>query len=207
MSCYGQQTFAAGGGRFNPSQSMTEFRIVSAQVDDLPQYIDLLEDVADWLGARGIKQWRPGGFRLAVDYYAESIRQGEVQLAFVGGELVGTLRLLLREPIVWPEVVEDDAVYVYNLAVRRTWGGHRLGAQMLEWAADRATSLGRRYVRLDCMADNRFLAGYYAGAGFDERGEIDAPFPAPVGTLRLRRYEKQLRIESTAASARNSGVD
>jgi ribosomal protein S18 acetylase RimI-like enzyme len=117
-----------------------------------------------------------------------------VQLAFVGDELVGTLRLLLREPIVWPDVIEGDAVYVYNLAVRRTWGDHRLGAQMLEWAADRATSLGRRYVRLDCMADNQFLPEYYVRAGFDERGEIDAPFPAPVGMLRLRRYEKRLRL-------------
>jgi len=90
-------------------------------------------------------------------------------------------------------------VYVYNLAVRRTWGDRRLGAQMLDWAADRATSLGRRYVRLDCMADNQFLTEYYVRAGFDERGEIDAPFPAPVGTLRLRRYEKRLRIQPTAA--------
>ena len=181
---------------------MTELRIVSAQVGDLTQYIELLEEIADWLEARGIKQWRPGSFRLSADYYAESIRQSEVQLAFVGDELVGTLRLLLREPIVWPDVIEDDAVYVYNLAVRRTWGDHRLGAQMLEWVADRATSLGRRYVRLDCMADNQFLAEYYVRAGFDERGEIDARFPAPVGTLRLRRYEKRLRIEPTPAQHR-----
>lgn len=186
---------------------MTELRIVSAQAHDLPRYIELLESIADWLSARGIKQWRPGGFRLAADYYAESIERGEVHLALVGGELVGTLRLLLQEPVVWPEVVAADAIYVYSLAVTRTWGGHRLGAQMLDWAADRATSLGKRYVRLDCMADNQFLAGYYVGAGFDERGVIDAPFPEPVGTLRLRRYEKRVRIESTAASARPAASD
>jgi hypothetical protein len=29
-------------------------------------------------------------------------------------------------------------------------------------------------------------------AGFKERGEIDAQFPAPVGTILLQRYEKQL---------------
>jgi ribosomal protein S18 acetylase RimI-like enzyme len=188
----------------NSRWNMTELRVVSAQEDDLGQYIDLLEEIAGWLEGRGITQWRPGSFRLSADYYAESIRQGEVQLGFVGDELVGTLRLLLRDPIVWPEVIEDDAVYVYNLAVGRTWGDHRLGAQMLEWAADRARSLGRRYVRLDCMADNQFLAEYYVRAGFDERGEIDAPFPAPVGTLRLRRYEKRLRIQQTAAQPQRS---
>src|SRR5437899_9687038 len=149
---------------------MTELRIVAAQDKDLRRYIDLLEEVAAWLERRGIKQWHLGNFRLSADYYAESIRLEEVQLAFVGEEMVGTLRLLLREPVVWPEVVEDDAVYVYNLAVRRAWGDQGLGAQMLEWAANRATSLGRRYVRLDCMADNQVLVEYYVRDGFDERG-------------------------------------
>ena len=103
---------------------MTALRLVSAQSRDLEQYLELLEEVADWLAIRGIWQWRPGNFRGSADYYAESIKRKEVQLAFVGDELVGTLRLLLREPIVWPEVTEDDAVYVYNLAVKRTWTGH-----------------------------------------------------------------------------------
>ena len=120
-------------------------------------------------------------------------------MAFIGEELVGTLRLLLREPIVWPDVVEDDAVYVYNLAVRRAWSDHGLGGQMLEWAGDRAASLGRRYVRLDCVADNEFLGEYYVQAGFEERREIEAGFPTPVGTLRLRRYEKRVRASIGAA--------
>jgi len=178
---------------------MTTPRIVSARSEDLGRYIDLLEEVADWLEARGIKQWRSGNFRLSAAYYAQSIELDEVQLAFIGDELVGTLRVLLREPIVWPEVVEDDAVYVYNLAVRRAWASKQLGSRMLEWAEDRAGSLGRRYVRLDCMADNEFLRGYYVQAGFGERGEIDAPFPAPVGTLRLRRYEKRVTAKTAAA--------
>jgi len=178
---------------------MTDLRIVSAQQDDLRHYIDLLEEIAAWLEARGIKQWRSGNFRLSADYYAESIRQEEVRLAFIGDKLVGTLRLLLREPIVWPDIVEDDAVYVYNLAIRRAWRNRRLGAQMLEWAAGRAASLGRGFVRLDCVADNQFLADYYVQAGFEERGEIEARFPPPVGTLRLRRYEKPVRTQPMAA--------
>jgi len=174
--------------------------MVSAQDEDLGRYIDLLEEVAEWLETCGIKQWRSGHFRLSADYYAESIRHKEVQLAFVGDELVGTLRLLLREPIVWPDIVEDDAVYVYNLAVRRTWADRRLGRRMLEWAGDRAMSMGRRYVRLDCVADNRFLREYYDQAAFEDRGEIDARFPSPVGTLRLRRYEKRVGARATAAT-------
>lgn len=181
---------------------MTELRIASAQEDDLGRYIDLLEEVADWLEARGIRQWRPGSFRLSSDYYAESIGRREVHLAFIGDELVGAFRVLMGEPIVWPDVAEDDAVYVHTLAVRRSWGKHRFGGQMLKWAADRATHLGREFVRLDCVADNQFLANYYLQAGFEERGEIDARFPPPVGTLRLRRYERSVRTQPMAAQHR-----
>ena len=48
---------------------MTKLRIVSAQDDDLGRYIDLLEEVADWLETRGIKQWRSGNFRLSADFF------------------------------------------------------------------------------------------------------------------------------------------
>lgn len=173
-------------------ESRSELRIVSAQSHDLGRYIDLLEEVADWLAQRGINQWRPGSFRLSTDYYAQSIAQGEVQLAFQGKALVGTLRLLLREPIVWPDIAVDDAVYVYSLAVRRQWANQHLGGRLLAWAGHQASTLGRQCVRLDCLADNVFLRRYYVQAGFVDRGEIDARFPAPVGMLRLRRYEKPI---------------
>jgi ribosomal protein S18 acetylase RimI-like enzyme len=166
--------------------------IVAALPEDLERFIGLLEEVAGWLEDRGIEQWRRGSFREAADFYAGSIARGEVQLAFSRGELVGAFRLLLREPVVWPEVVDDDAVYVFNLAVRREWRGHQVGTQMLDWVADRAAALGKRFVRLDCMADNQTLAHYYVSAGFDQRGIVEAAFPRPVGTLRLRRFEKPL---------------
>jgi GNAT superfamily N-acetyltransferase len=167
-------------------------RIISARSEDLGRYVDLLEEIAEWLAQRGINQWRPGSFRLSANYYAESIGRREVQLAFCGDALVGTLRLLLREPIVWPEIAEDDAVYVYNLAIRREWANQQLGGRLLEWASQRASALGRMCVRLDCVAENTFLRDYYTRAGFVDHGEIDAEFPAPVGTLRLRRFEKQI---------------
>ena len=171
---------------------MTPLSIVSAGPDDLGRYLELLEEVANWLETRGIRQWPPGNFRRSADYYADSITRQEVQLAFLGDDLVGTLRVLLREPIVWPEIVEEDAIYVYNLAVRRAWADRGLGGRMLEWAGGRAASLGRKYVRLDCVPDNEFLRDYYTQAGFEERGEIEAQFPPPVGALWLRRYEKPI---------------
>ena len=168
----------------------TELRVVTAERDDLGRYVGLLEELADWLETRGIKQWPRGRVNLNLQYFAGSIARQEVQLAFIGDELVGTLRFLMSDPIVWPEFQHDDAVYVYNLGVRRLWAGHDLGGRLLTWAERRAVSLGRHFVRLDCQHDNAFLRGYYERKGFSARGEVDADYPHPVGRERLCRFEK-----------------
>jgi len=170
-------------------------RVVPARAGDLDRYLELLEGVARWLESRGIPQWRPGSFRESSAFYAGSIRRGEVQLAFIGDALAATLRLVLQEPIVWPDVKADDAVYVYNLAVAREWAHRELGRRLLDWAGERAVRLGRTFVRLDCVSDNYFLRDYYTLSGFDEHGEVEATFPAPVGTLRLQRYEKRVATD------------
>jgi ribosomal protein S18 acetylase RimI-like enzyme len=169
-------------------------RVVAAERGDLDRYIDLLEELADWLEARGISQWPRGRVRKSSAYFADSIARQEVQLAFMNGELAGTLRLLMSDPIVWPEFAEGDAVYVYNLGIRRTWAGYELGSCLLEWAERRAANLGRRYVRLDCRTDNDFLRTYYERHGFVARGDVDARYPDPVGLERLRRYEKAVQL-------------
>ena len=170
-------------------------RVVAAQPNDLPHYLDLLEELADWLHSRGIEQWPRGRARNGHAYYAASIEKHEVQLAFDGDELVGALRLLQRDNIVWTEIQEDDALYLYNLAVRRTAAGKGLGRWLLDWAERRVADAGRSYLRLDCVPTNAFLRSYYEDAGFTERGEVDAIYPEPVGLWRLRRYEKKVRPE------------
>src|SRR5712691_2863169 len=120
-------------------------RIVCAQADDLPRYIDLLEELADWLCARGIDQWPRGRARTGKNYYAKAIANGEVHLAFVGDEFAGAIRLLDHDSIVWPEIAVDDALYVYNLAVSRAWAGHRVGRRLLEWAERRTADTGRQF--------------------------------------------------------------
>ncbi|NJN81938.1 MAG: hypothetical protein HC802_06390 [Caldilineaceae bacterium] len=55
-----------------------------------------------------------------------------------------------------------------------------------------ARDLGRRYLRLDCLADNDFLRGYYARAGYIACGEVEVAYPPPVGKLKLARFQKQV---------------
>lgn len=168
---------------------MGDLNIVRARGSDLERFIDLLEELAEWMHERGIEQWPRGRARNGRDYYKASIDRGELHLAFVGEEFAGGLRLLQRDPVVWPDAA-DDALYLYNLAVRRTFTGRGLGRALLAWAEQQAAASGRRYLRLDCVPGNMFLRRYYEDAGFVARGEIDAVYPGLGGVMPLRRYEK-----------------
>jgi len=169
--------------------------IVLAKPKQIDEYLEFLEEVALWLDERGINQWTSGIFHKSQAYYSQSIEQGECWLAYSTQgptELIGTIRVLHADPIAWPEIIADDGVYVYNLAVKRTWAGEGVGEALLSWADFCAHNLERQNVRLDCMADNDFLKSYYLGAGFIDCGMIDAQYPAPIGTLKLHRFERSI---------------
>ena len=170
--------------------TLGDLRIVCAAESDLDRYIDLLEELADWMQSRGIEQWPRGRARNGRDYYAASVQRQELHLAFVGDEFAGGLRLLARDPVVWPEIAADDALYLYTLAVRRTFSGRGVGRALLAWAERQVAAAGRRYLRLDCVPGNMFLRRYYEDAGFVARGEIDAIYPGLPDAMPLRRYEK-----------------
>jgi ribosomal protein S18 acetylase RimI-like enzyme len=78
--------------------------------------------------------------------------------------------LLWSDPLVWRDVPED-AGYVHSLAIRRAYAGRGLGKTLLEWA-ERLATAGKRYLRLDCGAENLPLRAYYERLGFQHRGDL-----------------------------------
>ncbi len=172
------------------STPTADLRVVLATPAELDRYIDALEELADWMHERGIEQWPRDRARNGRPYYEASVERRELYVAYLGGAFVGGLRLLERDPIVWPDVVADDALYLYTLAVRRTFGGQGVGRRLIDFAERRAEAAGRPCLRLDCMAGNLVLRRYYEDAGFAARGDVDAVYPGLAGPMRLRRYEK-----------------
>jgi ribosomal protein S18 acetylase RimI-like enzyme len=140
-----------------------------ATVDDLATVQSVLAEAAAWLASRGIDQW-PVGFR--EDQTLRRIRQGSVYLAFVAGEPVATITLdTWADPEFWD--APDGAGYVHRLAVRRAWAGQGIGGALLDWAGQRVAAAGGRWLRLDCMRDNKPLHDYYRGLGFEHVRDVE----------------------------------
>ena len=83
-------------------------------------------------------------------------------------------------------IATDVAAFVHRLAVRRACAGGQLSALLLRWAAQRAMSLGRRFLRLDCEASRPRLRSVYERCGFQHHSDRQ------VGPYFVSRYELPL---------------
>lgn len=155
--------------------------------EELEVVLEILEDAARWTTARGFGGWRPGSFSVAT--FREQIRREEVFLARIGAKVVGTITLQLSDDTHWADE-SKDAVYVHKLAVMRDSSGRGIGIQLLKWAETQARLVDKKYLRLNCLAEDTRLRQYYEFLGFELRGEVMEPRGRNV------LYEKRLSCEA-----------
>jgi protein-tyrosine phosphatase len=140
-------------------------RATPAETDLL---IEIHEDAARWLWARGIHQWKTRTFPR--DRLIARIERGEVYLARLDGAPVGMVILQEADEDTWG-ARPDDALYLHGLRVLRAYAGRGIGRAILRWAEEQVAARGRIYLRLDCLADNGKLRAYYEDAGYRHVGE------------------------------------
>ncbi len=146
-------------------------RIYEVDATRLDAYIDLLEEAADWLWARGIYQWRPGEHRAARAKLLAQLQAGCLILAEKHGRLAGGCLLTSLAPPYWPDP-RPPACYLSGLVVARWTAGQDLGTQILDGAVEATRQRGRTRLRLDCWDGNTFLKTYYRQRGFTDMGRV-----------------------------------
>lgn len=171
----------------------SSMNILQAQRSDIETVLDILEEAAQWLTAKGIDQWQPGVFyntrRASI---SERVEQGVVYLLMHEKQAIGTITLRLIndwDAYLWQSITDvpaEDAIYVHNLAARRMYAG--AGYSMLQWAEKRIAAT-HPYVRLDCMGDNSALRAYYERAGYRLRGIVS------FKQWKAALYEKWVSVE------------
>ncbi len=151
--------------------------IERAQIDDLSTVLDVLDELAEWLQERGIRQW-PAKFRGEGDWREERLRsyveEGDAWLVRAGGEVAATFTTGGPDPHYahgWPDD-PNKGLYVYRMAVRRKYAGQDLGSRILDWCDGRAAALGYEWLRLDCHRKNPKLQRYYENRGFARVGTV-----------------------------------
>jgi len=163
---------------------------------DLSHVQDLMEDATRWLRTMSTDQW-------ANPWPSEDARKQRIQAAIAAGRTwivwdgampVATVSASPNDHEIWPpENRRDSAVYVRRLVVRRQYSGHRLGAQLLDWAGLRARrDYDARWVRVDVWRTNEKLHAYYRQQGFEFCGFCESIEDYPSSALFQKRTDRIL---------------
>ena len=145
---------------------------------------DMLVEAARWVDALGEIMWEEG--ELAPELIAAEIGAGQFFIAEVDDEPAGLIRFQLEDRRFWPDLVHDDSAFIHRLVVRRRYKALGVSSTLLRWAVDRARSMGKRHLRLDCDASRLKLRVLYEGFGFRFHS------CRQVGAYYVSRYEYPL---------------
>jgi GNAT superfamily N-acetyltransferase len=156
-------------------------RIRQAKPEDAPTVSGILSEAATWLEEGGMGMWRDG--ELTDESIRAGITGGLFHVAEADLEAAGTIKFQLEDALFWPDVPQDGSAFVHRLAVRRKFAGRGISNAMLHWAVERARSMDRRYLRLDCEAARPRLRAVYERFGFRHHSD------RRVGPYFVARYE------------------
>lgn len=165
---------------------MEDLEVWQAEAGDVATVSDVLLEAAVWLKEAGIPLWDPA--TLTRGRLLPEVEAGEYWICLLGGEVAGVLKFQLEDELYWPEASRGEAVYVHKLTVCRRFAGKGLAAAMLDWAAKRGLTLGRKFLRLDCEALRDNLRQIYEKFGFEREGFIE------LGERKMVRFELPLQI-------------
>jgi GNAT superfamily N-acetyltransferase len=161
-----------------------QLQVVSAKLEDIDTVLGILDEAASWIIEQRLPSvWKPGEF--SRETFLEQISRGEVHIGLVDEQPAGTITLQWADRVFWGEQLPDSG-YVHKLAVRRAYAGQNVGLDMLRWAEAESRTVGKRFLRLNCLAADRKIREYYERAGFLNKGDVVGP--KAVATL----YEKAL---------------
>jgi hypothetical protein len=122
------------------------------------RFLELLNESAQWLLDRGIRQWYMPFPRPLIENDLEHHR---VFLATAERDLVATATALTEDPMFWDDQ-PSGSWYIHRLARRRDAPG--AGRALLAWIEERARYEGVDSVRRDC---GEALRTYYEAAGHE----------------------------------------
>ncbi len=151
---------------------MGELRLAlrRASLHDFGVVSGLSAEARQWLRTTSTDQWaEPWPSEDALEQrILGAIRSGRTWIAWDGTVPAATITASPNHHEIWPlENWRDVAVYVRRLVVSRQYAGHRLGAQLLDWAGLRASrEYGARWQRVDVWTTNTRLHDYYRDQGF-----------------------------------------
>jgi GNAT superfamily N-acetyltransferase len=160
---------------------MYQISIRQATIADLEIVADVLAEAAMWLERRNMRLWQPE--HIAPTAINQDIQQGLYYLAVYEGAVAGVVKFQTEDLEFWPDIDQSSSAFLHRLAVRRQFSGGSVSTQIFQWAIAHSYTLGKQFLRLDCVADRLRLRAVYENFGFQHHSDRQ------VGAYFVARYE------------------
>lgn len=133
-----------------------------AEASDVPLLFEIIKNRVRWMDDRGIQQWNATDYLnvYPISYYEEHQRSGRLYKMTESAteKILGVMVLLDSDPR-WPGYDLYVSYFVHNFAT--VPGIKGVGSLMLEEAEKLSVKNSKKFLRLDCAVDNKFLNEYY----------------------------------------------
>ncbi len=157
-----------------------------AELHEVETVVSLIEQRIKWMDEVGIHQWNECGYFniFPVDYFVKQQMLGNLYV-FSESKIEGVV-VLLDEDANWRDKADSSALYIHNLAT--DLNAHGVGKRILACVEVLAAKKGKKFIRLDCAANNTFLNSYYESLGYKIDGKCR------IGTYVGNRREKRIGV-------------
>ena len=158
------------------------FSVDLAQLEDAEVLAEILSSAIQNKSNHNDRAW--GAPPHPIEEVYKDIEAGNIYIARLGNNPVGTLKLVWEDEVIWGKQ-PPIAAYVHQLAVASGYHGLDLGKQLLDWAGLQASSNDRNLLRIDIPPGNEGLKNYYEKQGFKwvKDREVRAPHKTYTAVL------------------------
>lgn len=157
---------------------LEDYSIIKAEMKHFDTLLDIFLEVAHWLRTNGLRQWSHFLDGYGRDDILASINNGTTLLIVKDEQVVGTVTVELSpdewDQHIWREIELDSSIFIHRLALSRSYSGHGLGRNIINWI-EREIEFpkNKKFIKLDCVGDNKKLNDYYKMNGFQYIGSSE----------------------------------
>lgn len=144
------------------------YKIEKATIEDLDAIHKLIYDRCLWFREKGVKGWNVNSYphKYGKNYFIEQMKINKLVVAKFNNKVCGVMLLKEEDKNYWNN--NDYSYYIHHLATAINLKG--IGKTLINYVIEQCKINNKKYLRLDCYQESKFLNEYYKKMGFNKVG-------------------------------------
>ncbi|MHA1742447.1 MAG: GNAT family N-acetyltransferase [Candidatus Thorarchaeota archaeon] len=135
-----------------------EVLVRRAEIGEVEQVRAIIKEA--YAGVKRKLSREPGALREGLDKIARHIQMGNVYVAVIGGQIVGTMRVVLH----------GQVGIISRVAVKKAYRGRRIGTALVEYAENLLVHMNAQTIEIEVYGAIEEQREFYVRLGYEEVG-------------------------------------